>query len=594
MGAQVIFILGFLILMAGLMCVKKMPEKVSFFRSLVICYITELCFGAVLAGIYSVVKIPVGLISMGCGYLVLALLVWGWIIYKREMQKFAIYAVDVYSFLVLTLFFGLLFIKVFTPEIAIVYKNSDPGTHFLMALKVLENKKVSNMYFAPLYNGLVLELFQPFLAKISLYKAFILADSVSNYVNLLIFYVILSTIIKSRFWKVMSPWVCILYFLGWPFYSYVAGGYVYFGVGITLFVYVIYLLIILRTQTEMPKRCVILGLILLGIFSVSICYMLFTPFLCVAVVLCLRHIMKKENIVIPKKVGLTIGIGTLVVAGVIFCICFFGFFKGDITQIFSSLRIEGGIHRELYKDFLFMLPPVIYMGWHYYRKKETDFIFLTTVVITGITAFAFLVCIFGGMSGYYYYKLYYMLWLFFWLVCIQAGEHFIKENKILLCAYGLPILAAIVMMFSGGDAYLATRDLANENSPSLFPIYEVTKQYINESYETREMESLISVSQYINENFNEEKGIPLISSVDKFNYGVWYRDFTGYKQYWADRSNDSESEKYLGRVLEQLGEDGYSYFVIIKTADCYIENEEVMSVYEAVYDDGYMGLYKMK
>ena len=72
----------------------------------------------------------------------------------------------------------------------------------------------------------------------------------------------------------------------------------------------------------------------------------------------------------------------------------------------------------------------------------------------------------------------------------------------------------------------------------------------------------------------EEAGIPLIYSMDKYIYPVWYRSFTGYSGKQADRGNDSSTEKYLGNVLGQLEKDGCQYFMIIKTADCYIENEE--------------------
>lgn len=574
------------------MCIKKVPERVSFLRSLVICYITELCLGAVLAGVYSVVKQPIELFSMGIGYLVLALMVWGWIIYRKEIQKYAIYAVDVYSFLILTLFFGVVFLKVFTPEIVLVYKNSDPGTHYTVAKKILETKTVGRMYFAGLHNTMIMELCKPFMAEISLYKAYILADSLSNYINLLMFYCLIAGSLRSKFTKIAAPLIGILYFLGWPFYSYVAGGYGHFGVGITLFMYVIYLLLLLRKSKEKSVTFGCTGLMILGIFSVTTCYLLFTPILCLAAFLCEVVILKERNVVIPKKV-LLIGAGAITIVGLIlFCIVFWGFFGGDINRIFYSLRIEGGIHRELYKDFIFLIPPVIYMSRHYYKKKEADFLHLTWVAVAGVTVIAFAASLCGLMSGYYFYKLYYLNWVFLWVVCVQAIEYFWKEKKIIVYSYGIPAVVAVFMMFFGMDDYLISRDLTNENSPSLFPLYSVTKEYIQESKETEEMGALRSVSRYINENYADmENDIVLINSLDKFNYCVWYRAFTGYEYTWADRSN--EGDKSLEKVLEGLENDEYQYFLILKTADCYMQNEDLMQNYNAVYDDGYFGLYQI-
>jgi len=595
MGVQIIFIAAFGLLLTGLICLKKTSERISFFRSAVVCLITELCLGAVLGGVYTLVKIPVGLLSMGIGFFVSAVLVWGWIFFRREMQSYSVYAIDIYAFSVITLFFGYLFFRVFTPEIAIVYKNSDPGTHYGMALKVLQTGKLGRMYFTELYNSLVMEMFRPLLKEITLYKAFILSDTFFNYVNILMFYILLSTVLHSKLLKAVSPFICIFYFLGWPFYSYVAGGYVYFGVGVTLFSYTVYLLLLLRDSREAWKDKMLFAMLALGIFSVTVCYMLFTPVLCLVTAVCVLCLLRERKIVIPKALlfkaaGIVLALGIL-----LFCICFFGFFKGDISRVLSSLRIEGGIHRELYKDFLFLLPPVIFMCLHYYKQKKADFLFLSWAVTAGITVIVFFVYLSGAISGYYYYKLYYLNWFFLWLVCAEAAEYFMRQNRVILYAYGIPVAAAVILTFLDTDAYLIKRDMINTSSPTLFPIYGVTMDYIKNSRETEEMDGLRSVSLYINENFEgEEIGIPFICSIDKFNYPVWYRDFTGYAGKMADRGNDSSNPKYVGTILEQLEKDGYAYFLVIKTADCYVENEMLFEQYEAVYDNGYYGLYKMQ
>ena len=595
MEKQMIFAVAFILLLAALLFVYKTEEKVSFFRSLVVCYITELCLGALLAGIYSIIKIPSGLLSIGIGFLVLACFLWGTILWQKKVQKFKVYGVDVYTFLGITVAFGIVFLLVFTPEIALVYKNSDPGVHYKLALQTLKTGQIHRMYFAELYNSLVMGMLEPFMAEISLYKAFILADSLSVYVNLLMFYVLLSTIFKSKLMRILAPVFCILYFLGWPFYSYVAGGYVYFGIGVTLFMYCIYLLILWQKNSAGLKGKILIGLIDMGVFCVTICYMLFTPILCAAIFLCICYVLKERKIVIPKKILLT-AVGSILVVGIVlFCICFFGYFGGNAGKIFSSLRIEGGIHRELYKDFLFLLPPAIFMGWYYFKKKTTNFVFLTYMAIMGCTAVAFLMCMLGLMSGYYFYKLYYLNWCFLWLVAAQAAEYFRREKKVVLCAYGVPVLAAVILFFSGGEQYLISRDMMNANSPSLFPLYSVTAEYIRDSEETKEMDALRSVSGYINENYpSEENSIPLISSIDKHNYSSWYEAFTGNKCKWANRSNEENSEKNLDDILKKLEEEGYEYFLLLKTADCYQENEEYMESFEMLYDDGYFGLYKIK
>lgn len=595
MGIRIMFIAAFVLLFAGFLVLKKTSGKISFLKSMVICLITELCMGALIAGCFKLIRLPVGLFSMGLGFLLLAFAVWGWIFFHKETQSYMVDTADFYAFAVITVFFVCLFLKVFTPGIDLVYKNSDPGAHYGMALQAMQTGKLGRMYFSELYNSLAMELMQPALSEITLYKAFILSDSFFNYVNILMFYILLSTVFRSKFLQAVSPFLCILYFLGWPFYSYVAGGYVYFGIGITLVSYTVYLILLLRDNKDERAVKALLAMIVLGLFSVTVCYFLFTPVLCLITAGCLLYWLKEKKIVIPKALLVKIAGAVLVLGGILFCICFFGFFKGNVNRILISLRIEGGIHRELYKDFLFLLPQVIFMGWYYYKQKKTDFLFLSWAVTAGITGIAFLIYLFGAVSGYYYYKLYYLNWLFLWLICAQAAEYFWKEKRVFLYAYGIPVVATVILTLLGTDSYLIKRDMINASSPVLFPIYGVAMDYIENSEETEEMDGLRSVSLYINENLEgEDFGIPLIYSMDKYIYPVWYRSFTGYSGKQADRGNDDSVEKYLGNVLEQLEEDGCKYFLIIKSADCYIENTALLERYDEVYNNGYYGIYNMQ
>lgn len=63
MGARIMFIAAFVMLLAGFLAVKKASGKISFFKSAVICLITELCLGAVIGGCFKLIKIPVGLLA---------------------------------------------------------------------------------------------------------------------------------------------------------------------------------------------------------------------------------------------------------------------------------------------------------------------------------------------------------------------------------------------------------------------------------------------------------------------------------------------------------------------------------------------------
>lgn len=589
MQAQIIFVAAFALLWTGLICVSKVSERISFVTSAIVGFITELCIGAVLAGVYSLLHIPVQLFSMGAGYALCAVLIWGFIVWQRKIQPMSIYAVDIYAFGVMTIFFLLLFYQTFTLDIQLVYTNIDPANHFMEARKVMQTGVVSRMYFAALHNGLIMSLFEPFLAEISLYKAFILADTLFNFVNILMFYVLLTTVFKSKILKILAPFICILYYLGWPLYSFVGGGFVYFGIGATLFAYVIYLLIEFVSREKKSEKWMMGILSVLGTFSLTVCYMLFVPVLCVVVFAYVCYAIKTEKIYIPRKTLILVTVSAVVFGIILFCICFFGFFGGNVDKIFGSLKLEGGIHKQIYEDFIFLLPPAVYMICKNIKEKRMNFLCLTLAGIGLVIAVSFAACAAGMLSGYYFYKFYYLLWMFCWLVCAEAIEYFWNKDRMAVCAYGIPFVTAIAFLFSNTAGKLADGNLVNANTKGIFPIYETSYRCVAEQNEEHlaQKDALADVSGYIIENYTEHRqDIPMINSYEKSYLNQWYKAFTGSRSYTV-------YEKGFDEILNELEEGGYRYMVIYKATDYYAENEATVNRYEVIYDNGYYGLYQL-
>lgn len=589
MITQLLFIIGFILLLFGMLFSYKVSYKVSLFRSIIICYYIELCLGAMLAMIYSVVHIPIHLLSVGIGYFVLGVALWIIIIYKKQTQQLRIYKIDIYTFIIITIFFILLFVKLFTTNISNIYTNSDPAAHYKMALEVVRTGKVTRMYFSSLFNGLVIELLQPFMQEISSYKAFILADTFSNYTNLLIFYVLLTTVLRSNILKYLCPFISILYFMGWPFHSYVVGGFVYFQTGIALFACVIYFVYLYRHSDSHKNKMVLLGLIVLGVFSETICYMLFTPILCLILLVEGVTIIKEEKIIVSKKLILYGGIGTITLLLILFGVGYFGYFGGNVKSVFEGLQNEGGIHQELYKDFAFLFFPVIYMLWHRHWYKDLFCIVLTVVLFVTMAMLG--ARILGVISSYYYYKLYYLIWFYAFLITVEAFECWAQQERNFLYTYVITIIFMVVMLFVEQTSFLGKYHLDSANSSTLFPLYDANLRFIRDSSETGERAALRYVSKYIDENLSDVK-IPYIYSTENYNDAPWYEAFTLNEIYCVDR----ESTEQLQNMLQRLQDSGYKYFLIMRTSDCYINSEEYIrnkiqtGEYEIIYSDGYVEL----
>lgn len=588
MGITILFILSFLILLSGLMLVYKVPEKVSLFRSMVICYITELCLGAVAVGIYLLIGIPIGLISLGTAYLFMGIALWGIIIYQKKVQELKIIGWDVYTVLVIVLWFSFIFMKVFSLSINNVYTNVDPAIHFQLALNVMDTGKVSTMYFAEVYNAIIMDLLSPFMIRLSLYKAFILADSFANLLNVFIFYCLITTFVKSKFAKVIVPFLSCLYFLGWPFFSYAIGGFVYFGWGVTLFAYVVYLLIKLYEGEDRRNRIVLLGLVLIGCISLLVGYLLFVAILAGVVLLSLLFTARKNGFLIPKKQILRIGIVLLLAAIGIFSFCFWGYFGGDLTYVLSALQTDGGIAKELYQDFVFLMPGVIYMGWKYIRNKEVNVIFVAVSVILAFICLTFIMCLCGLISAYYYYKSYYLLWLFAWVINVAFIEYLLEKDKVMLFSCGGTLLLAIFITLSGFDSRLAEKaividEVSNRWYPSPFPIWDRMEIFIGKKQYWVDNDALIDVSKFVNEEIPETEEVPIIAEL--YWADRWYYDFTGNSGICI-----GSDEEYVDTILDYK-DAGYKYFVLYQNTQRYRDNRELLSAFENIYDNGYYGVY---
>lgn len=587
MGIDLFFVGSFLIFLLGMIFVYKAPEKVSLIRSAIICFITELCLGAVVVGIYSIVGIPVHLISMGIAYLIMGFSVWGIIACQKKMQKLAIFRVDVYSVFVIILWFLAVFIKVFTPSIVNAYINADVAAHYKLAIRVLDTGEVSAMYFAEVYNGLVMELFSPFVERYSLYKAFVLADSFANLLNVFMFYCLVIPFLKTKFSKMITPFLSFLYFVGWPFYSFVAGGFVYFGWGVTLFAYVVYMLIKLYDSKERKNQIILLGLILVGCYSVLVCYMLFIVSLAGVVLISLICVAKKNGIVVFGRYKIQIAITLLLITAGAFSICFWGYFQGDISYVFRALGNDGGIAKELYQDFIFLLPTFFYMGWKCIKNKEVNIIFICVGVLLAYILCTFVMCLAGIMSPYYYYKSYYLLWFFTWIINLVFIDYLFQADKVLLFSYGGTLLFAIFITLSGADSKLEEKGIVEDNVsayvyPSPFPIWDRMEQYFVLDHYLEDKDALIDLSRYINDTFPKEN---ILMLSDVWLLDIWYNTYT-----YNDYAYITSSE-HLVEAIQECKNEGCRYVAVYQNSQRFWDNKELPSDYERVFDNGYFGIY---
>lgn len=578
---SIFFLLSFLLCLGALLFIPKTDKPVSFIRSMVICYMTELCLGALIAFPLSLLSISINLGSMGCVYLLLALCFLFYSFRKKQIQCYYFDIYDLITSLFLLCFILIVIWRVFSFQLDLTYYNSDPGVHFKNAMEIVRTGDLGRMYFAPLYNALFIELLEPFFSGIYAYKGFIIADSLSNYMAGMVFYTLISSFTNSSKIKKLSPIITILYFAGWPLYNYVLGGFVYWGIGVTLIAFGIYLLRLYQEYKN--QRPYILMLLALTLYNIAMCYMLFIPYAAALFILTLIFLSWDKIKQINKKTLIGICAGVLLLCVGVFLFAFFNFFKGNLKNMLSALSTDGGIHLSFYRDFIFFLPLAAYACGKIKKEKTFRFnLFLLAAYLFMIGA-SLVLCFSGIMSSYYYYKLYYLLWLLFWLVTVDALSHILKES----CSWFFGYLAMLAFMFV--YTFTPVEDLVIKNglmnyAYTEFPMYSAIGSYVKSPTETRYDNNFWNV---IKTAVGDEscEPVPLTGAPVDYIYLYWYEAITGYKCNYVQTT-----EKFEEYFIDTRYSDTPA-FAVMKECEYYEKYKKDLAAYPILFENDFAVIY---
>lgn len=583
---NILFVCIFFILVIGTTLIRTNGEEASFLKSFIVSIWTVISLGAALAFIMNLLSIPIMVRSMAVVYGICAVFVWGYLLKGRtkRIQELTFRWSEFFCIICCIAIWGYVFIKVFGFDFTIAYNNVDAGTHFRLAKQILETHKLNRMYFATLYNSLIMELFQPFLIEETMYKAFIIADASLNLLNILMFYVLASEFVKTKFSKAVLPVIILFYFFGWPVWSWIAGGFVYFGAGVTTYLYGIYVLLQVGKSNNKTAKIYYCVLTLLALFSIIECYLLFTPIFLLTVIGYALYANRDKMI---KKYFLC-GIGCIVIISAIaFALIYWGFFLGKADAIFKFLRTDGGIHRELYKDFMFLLPINAYMCVVKHKEKRIDLLTISIVSQFAVAALALVANVCGVMSDYYYFKLYYLGWALQFMGVASAIEYFWCEKKQVVYFCIFPIVMAAILETTGLSQSIIWSTSGNDE---MFPVITQSMLYIKSLHDNRRnrKENFVTACKWVNDNLPEES-VPMATNFDDVLM-TWYTAITGGKVYAVDKYDIER----LDNMLQSFQESDYQYFVMMQDTDIYTENIEWFERFEKLYDDGCYGVYAIE
>ena len=431
MAASIFYIVTYAALCAAIFGLPKKygeagdpPKKQNAFLWFVLALLIAECWANVAAGLFSMIHIPVTLLSIGIAHLIAAGLIYYYARRKSgagalKCAAFEIRAADVMmGALLLALIVFLGYVRFYTAN-PIIFATIDPAERFGNAMNIAVTQTIvtnfPNQYFSQLTGSLFIQTLQPFAPGVLPFRFFVWKDLFNLWFTGALFYGAVSLYMRSRFSKVLGFILTFVFILGYPWMNQLFG-FVYPGVATNLILLVL-IAFALLFRGEIDKRLAYL-IVSIGCFGLGICYTLYAPPIFIAAFLMIFFYERKLEKTGLARLALTELTVFIIPAVWTFVNAVMLDFGGEFN-VGNSIMDEGAIHRNLYTEFIPYAPLVFWLVWRLISKKRLEFPLIFTLCFAAYQAGIFALMMQSRVSTYYYYKLNFAAWfIFLFMACL--------------------------------------------------------------------------------------------------------------------------------------------------------------------------------
>lgn len=580
MFSSVIYILVFLMLFSVLFLLKK--DNCSHHSAaswLVICAAIFMWINCFIAGIFGLFNIPVTLISLTVIYIIFSVLGFYYIV-KHGRQKYSWKISDFVWLLGIVIIAVIVGFYIHTPRLLIADVSGDTCMHYRYAFKVAETGIVKGeMFYAPVNNGIFIALLKPFLFDYQYYKAFVAMGIMMLALSGCVLYAVTSDFMNNRRKNIICFCAGVLYMLGYPLHNELMG-FVYLGMSITIVVVLIYLFHLFRKNILDKKWAVVF--MMFGCFALVMCYMLFAPFVYIALFISLAVYS------FPRygfKVFVKWALGIFLIPSILaIYYCYFNFFHNRGLAISNAISTNGGTRGRLYSYILVLVPAAIYMVVSDLKKRRfIEVTILLVIVLSCMIGALFLVQI-DKFSFYYYTKILYLLWYILFLAGFYGLHNMYHHEKNAFISYMTVITILGVIFISNINQTINTKasetgygHLAENYRTISFGIYNENNELLHSVGEYDSAK--IKLYRYIKDNLSANV-VPVLGDIPNYLDVYWCENFTGQDlsdyYYWTNESGDTYNKIVEGKTVQ--------YVLVLYGTSIYQDNKEVWDQFEKVYN----------
>lgn len=491
---NLIYILTIILMFFLHMLIYKKEEKQNLLKWIAISIMIFLCYNIFICVIMSILGIKSTIISLVTINIILDILLGIKIVRDKKTQKYDIQKMDILSIILILSVTAIVVVNQYGIPFNIKNATTDATVHYFVAdefyhnsmLLYKGNSDIFNLwkvdFFMPgayINTGILFKIFSNIISETYFCQLFILFDICIWCLSGILMYVLLS---KKQ--KIIPLIFSIIYMLGYPLNS-LLSGFSYLSLALNL---IITLVIIMQEDINRNYKNILMLLLNLGIFF---SYYFFVPVVYLAVFLQIilenkRKIFTKQNIlniiytlIIPSLFGITYFL-------------VFQFIKFGTNPVSNSIDIIG-IAGYIYNNFITNIVVFILLSVYYILnciKNKKSEIQNKMLILT----IAFMIVLFMGkqfkiVSEYYYYKSYYLVWIFLISVGYKGIEILLSKKRImtyiLIGIYSIGVVTSILL----------------EQKLLIFDIYRKNSELINIDYNVIDYSEL-EVLDYYNKNIN--------------------------------------------------------------------------------------------
>lgn len=450
---EFLYIIVSLILFISVILVKKSEKKQNIIFWILMTSVIALCYNVFESYIITALKAKSTLLTLTIFNFIVTIIIIFKICRDREIQKYYIKVKDIISVLILLVLVLAIGYKQFGIPFNIKYETTDPAVHYNFAKTYYEEQTTpagdlkTTMPGAYTNTGILFTIFSGFIEDIELYKVYILFDLIILFLIGAVFYIGIVNKEEGILKSIVALILSILFMLGYPLNSMIFG-YAYLSVGILILVAIISMINYIKTKEL--KRIIFLIYMFLLMYGIFFSYYFFVPIMYSSLGLYMLFDMiknrKSKNILSIFTKENIIDVIVILIIPTILGFCYFvlpGFISPEETGS-MNIAAEGYCYRDLYSNFIFFIPFVLYYCISKISKKENSFIninFIITVIFTIVLLYMGLK---GKASSYYYYKTYFLLSILVMQMSVKTMYELI-DNKFKIFVYSfLTVYLAIL------------------------------------------------------------------------------------------------------------------------------------------------------